>query len=74
MGRSLKSLDFRNRFHVNVIAIQKRENFIDDSGKVTEKRVMNDLPGPDDTISKGDVLMIVGTESDIEKLTLTNLE
>jgi K+/H+ antiporter YhaU regulatory subunit KhtT len=32
---------------------------------------MNDLPGPDDRIEEGDVLVIVGSENDIERLALS---
>jgi K+/H+ antiporter YhaU regulatory subunit KhtT len=35
---------------------------------------MNDLPGPDDKIEEGDILVIVGSEADIEKMTFSKEE
>ena len=68
--QSLKNLDIRNHYGVNVIAIQKKVTKIDDNGKVYQTVEMNDLPGPDDVIKEGDILVIVGADSDIEKLAL----
>jgi trk system potassium uptake protein TrkA len=70
IGKSLKGLDIRNRFGVNVIAIKKRVTRIDEEGKVVHSTVMNDLPRADEKIEKGDILMVVGSEADIEKLAL----
>lgn len=70
-GKTLKALNIRNTFGVNVIAIQKRVTDVDDEGKVREKIVVNDLPGPNDVVEEGDVLVVVGAESDIERLALT---
>ena len=70
LNRTLKDLDIRNRFGVNVIAIQKKVTKIDDDGKVVHSVEMNDLPGPEDIISEGDVIVVVGTENDIEQLAL----
>ena len=70
IGKSLKGLDIRNRFGVNVIAIKKRVTQIDEEGKVVHSTVMNDLPRADEKIEKGDILMVVGSEADIEKLAL----
>ena len=70
IGKTLKSLDLRNRFGVNVIAIQKKVTQIDEEGKIETSVKVNDLPGPDDQIDEGDVLVIVGSDDDIEKLTL----
>jgi len=70
IGKSLKGLDIRNRFGVNVIAIKKRVTRIDEDGKVVHSTEMNDLPRADEKIEKGDILMVVGSEGDIEKLAL----
>jgi len=70
IGRTLKALDIRNRFGVNVIAIQKKVTKIDDDGKVVHSVEMNDLPGPEDIIEEGDIIVVVGAEDDIEQLAL----
>lgn len=73
-GKSLKELDIRNRFGVNVIAIHKKVTKIDESGKVIQSVEMNDLPGPDDVIEEGDILVVVGNEGDVEKMALSRGE
>ncbi len=74
IGKSLQELDLRRKYGVNVIAIQKKKMEIDDDGKVQQKVVLNDLPGPDDIIEKEDILMVVGSEENVEKLALLKLE
>jgi trk system potassium uptake protein TrkA len=69
-GKTLKEIDIRRKYGVNVIAIKKKVTKIDEDGKVTQTVEMNDLPGPDDRIEDGDVLVVVGSDSDVEKLTL----
>lgn len=70
IGKTLKRLDLRARFGVNVIAIQKQQVHIDEEGKTKKTMAVNDLPGPDDRIEEGDILVIVGADNDIAKLTL----
>lgn len=70
VGKTLRDLNIRNRFGVNVIAIKRIISKIDDEGKVYEQVEMNDLPGPEDIIKEGDVLIIVGAETDIQKIAL----
>ncbi len=71
IGKTLKELDIRRNYGVNVIAIQKTVTKIDDEGKVVHAVELNDLPGSDDIIQSGDVLVVVGNETDIEKLALS---
>lgn len=71
IGKTLMELDIRKKFNLNVIGIQKKKMTIDEEGKVVQSIHMNDLPGPNDLIEEGDVLMVVGADEDIEKLTLT---
>ena len=74
IGKTLKDLDIRNRFGVNVIAIHKKATKIDETGKVIQTIEMNDLPGPGDVVEEGDILVVVGTENDIEKMALSRGE
>ena len=71
LGKTLKELDIRHQFGVNVIAIQKKMTKIGDDGKVIHSIEMNDLPGPQDLIEEGDVLVVVGEENDIQNLALS---
>jgi trk system potassium uptake protein TrkA len=74
IGKSLRQLDFRKMFGVNVIAIQKKIPTIGDEGKVTYTIEVNDIPGPDDRIEKGDVLVVVGADEKIENMSITKKE
>jgi len=56
-GRSLSSLQIRNRFNLFVIAIKKH------GGETFEF-----LPGPDHVIAQDDVLVMIGRDSDILQL------
>ena len=68
VGRTLQELDFRKTLGVNVISIQRKVRKIGDDGKPYETTELNDVPGPQDKIEDGDVLLIVGAESDVERL------
>jgi trk system potassium uptake protein TrkA len=70
IGKTLKQLDFRRRYGINVIAIQKRIPEVDEEGKVTYTVQVNDVPGPDDRIEKDNVLVIVGADEKIEKMSI----
>jgi len=72
IGKTLKELDIRNKYNVNVMAIQKKMERINNEGKVVQDVMMNDLPGPNDTIEEGDVMVVVGADDDIEKLALSS--
>jgi len=54
-GKTLKEVDFRARFGVNVMAIKTGEEF-------------NIAPRAEDSIKKGDVLVIIGHNDDIKRL------
>ncbi|MBN2417301.1 TrkA family potassium uptake protein [bacterium] len=71
VGKTLKELDIRKNYGVNIIAIQKPVTRIDNDGRVIHSVSLNDLPGSDDIIEPGDILVVVGAESDVEKLALS---
>ena len=67
VGMSLEKLDIRKRYRVNVIAIERFESAFDAEGNpAREERVI--LPDKDDILVHGDVLIVVGRNSDIEAL------
>jgi trk system potassium uptake protein TrkA len=55
VGKSLKELNMRTKYGINVIAIKRGES-------------INVTPKADDVLRKGDVLIVVGTTDDIGKL------
>jgi trk system potassium uptake protein TrkA len=70
VGRSIKELDFRNKFGVNIIAIQKKVSKVDQEGRAFQATEVNDLPGPNDRIDENDTLVVVGSETNIEGLVM----
>lgn len=68
IGRTIKELDFRARFKVNIIAIKVLVPEISADGTSGFKYEVNDVPEPDAVISEGDVLVFVGKTRNIEAL------
>jgi trk system potassium uptake protein TrkA len=68
VGKSLRELNFRQNYGVNIVAIKSREVVSTSGG--TERVVVrvNDLPGADDVIQEGDVLVVIGTDDAIQAL------
>lgn len=66
INRTIRELEFRERYGLNILAIQKRIPAVDDSGKSFLKEVTNTLPKPDDLISEGDIIVVVGGTNNIE--------
>lgn len=54
-GKTLKELDFRKKYGANIVAIKSGKN-------------VNVSPYADDTINKGDVVVALGSVSDLRKL------
>ncbi len=54
-GRSLKELDLRRKYNINVIAIRKDED-------------LNLIPGANDRITEGDILILMGKNKDIDRV------
>lgn len=54
-GRSLKELDLRRKYNINVIAIRKDED-------------LNLIPGANDRITEGDILIVMGKNKDIDRV------
>ncbi len=69
VGKKLGELDIRRRYRVNVIAVKKRVPVINEDGETSYIEKTNDVPGPDDRIEQDDVLVLVGVDEDIERLT-----
>ena len=60
VGKSVKDLQIRNRFGLNLIAIKRHGTTGGDSTNVA--------PGADDTIEPGDVLALLGSNANVAKL------
>ena len=60
VGRSLRSLDIRNRFEVTVLMVKQRDG--------AGEEVVHASPGADYTFQSGDVLLVIGPNDKIQRL------
>ena len=63
IGKSIRELDIRRRFHVNLVAIKR----IRQEGERTVEEV-EDIPDPDYVIQADDTLVFVGKDEDIARM------
>jgi trk/ktr system potassium uptake protein len=68
-GKTIRELDVRNVFSVNIVAIKKRkETGRDEAGKPVYEEKLVDIPRPTDVIDVSDVLVVIGEDADISRL------
>lgn len=67
IGRSLRKLDAREKHGINIIAIKKKSYDAAEGGAVDEEEI-NASPQADDIIEEGNILVIIGSIENIEKL------
>jgi len=67
IGKTLRDIDMRSKFGVNVIAIKKKESD-PETGEVTGTGDINITPLADDVLAEDDVLVVFGENKKIEEL------
>ena len=67
-GQTLVDLDLRNQFKVNVIAIKNIISSIDDTFQNAQEYYIDEVPNPFEPLNEGDILIILGKLTDIQKL------
>ena len=65
IGKNLREINVRAKFGVNVIAVKRR---IPSASKKEEEEIVNVAPKAEDVIKKGDILVVLGSNENIEKL------
>ena len=68
MGQTIGRIGFRAELGVNVIAIRRNRPAIDETGENVFEEELNDMPGPNDRLEEGDVLVLIGPQERIEAL------
>jgi len=68
VGKTLRQLDFRKTYGLNVVAIKSREVVRETGGPERIETIVNDLPSADDVIREGDVLVVIGSDANILEL------
>jgi trk system potassium uptake protein TrkA len=61
-NKTIGDLKIRQKYKVNILEIKKV------SGEEEQVKKVNYLPGSDDLIEKGDILLLIGKEDDIERM------
>jgi trk system potassium uptake protein TrkA len=65
-GKSLRDLELRKRFNVNIISVKRTQTEIDALGNPKRKELVFS-PKPMDILEINDILVVLGTEKDIDK-------
>jgi len=58
----------RQNYNLSIVALQKRLPFITEDGKASYRIEINDCPMPMDVIDQDDVIVLVGSEKNFNKL------
>ncbi|MFH1594710.1 MAG: TrkA family potassium uptake protein [Candidatus Omnitrophota bacterium] len=65
IGKNLREIAVRAKYGLNVIAVKRR---IPSASKREEEEIVNISPQAEDIINKGDILVVLGSNENIEKL------
>lgn len=68
VGKNLGDLKLAERYRLAVIGIQQPKRTIDDRGEVHEELLLIPVPDPDNVIGENDILVVVGSQNQIEQI------
>lgn len=68
LNKTIRELEVRRKHGVTVVAIRRKAPRITDRGERTFEDVIEDISSPDTVLQEGDVLIVVGKDEHIEKL------
>ncbi len=67
-GRTLVESKMRQNYNLNIVALQKRMPYITEDGKSAYRVEINDCPMPMDIIEADDIVVLVGSEQNFNRL------
>jgi len=67
-GKTLVESKIRQNYSLNIVALQKKIPYITEDGKAAFKFEINDCPMPMDIIEEDDVVVVVGSEKNFNRL------
>lgn len=67
-GKTLVESKIRQNYSLNIVALQKRVPYITEDGKSAYRVEINDCPMPMDVIEADDIVVLVGSEKNFNKL------
>ncbi len=66
---SIRELDVRNVYQVNIVAVKKRKQTgTDENGDPVFEERLVDIPDPTDVIDEADVLVVIGADENLDRL------
>ncbi len=65
-GLSLEEIKLRGQHNLNIIGIKQQVSRMV-KGRITTEETFNFTPKPDDVVEKGDVLVMIGQENDLDR-------
>ena len=68
IGKTLREMDFRNSYGVNIVAIKSTRIETANDGTQNVVNVINDLPWPDDVVKEDDILVLIGSAKNLARL------
>ena len=66
-GKTLVESQIRQNYSLNIVALQKRVPYISEEGKASYRIVINDSPLPMDIIEADDIVVLVGSEKNLDR-------
>ncbi len=67
-GKTLVESKIRQNYSLNIVALQKKVPYITEDGKSAYRIDINDCPMPMDVIEADDIVVLVGSEKNLNKL------
>ncbi len=67
-GMTLSEIDFRKNFKINVIAIKRIAEKLDDEFRAVNEYEINEVPDPGNPLEEDDILIVIGKIDNINKL------
>lgn len=67
IGSSIREIDLRRKFNLNVISIKRETRDVDEAGNPVRREHLM-FPTPDDRLVEGDILLVVGKNEDIDQI------
>lgn len=68
VGKSLGELKISERYRLALIGIQQPKRTIDDRGELHEELILIPVPDMDNVISEDDILIVVGSQNQIDQV------
>lgn len=66
VGLTIKEAKLRERHQLNLVALQRRVTEVNEEGKSVIKTVINSVPQADEKMEEGHVLILAGSDHDID--------